>query len=92
MVGMGQMDALWRVKSNSGLILRLTRNKDNISGQSMESAPSSQNNPSALSDFELTDFKNEIINFQFDCLEVQEKLEVLMIRIQIMQRGQAGLH
>ena len=72
MVGMGQMDALWRVKSNSGLILRLTRiKKDDISGQNLEDAiaPSSQT-PSALSNFELCEFEKEIVSFQFDCLQV----------------------
>ena len=76
MVDMGQKDAYvgdeiqcWRVESVSGSNIRLTR----VSGtEHLEDAiaPSSQT-PSALSlNNELCEFKREIVDFQFDCLQV----------------------
>ena len=88
MVNMGQKDAYvgdeiqwWRVENISGSTIRLTRVKKGT-GQGLEDAiaPSSQT-PSALSNFELCEFEKEIINFQFDCLQVQERLEALIVRV-----------
>ena len=52
-------------------------------------APSSQTS-SALSNIELCEFEKEIVSFQFDCLQVQDRLEVLIDGVETLQ-GQGGL-